>query len=165
MYRVLGASGGDNKRSHGGVCRIVESAKQVEETAPHGYQIQLWITSSAAMTSPHDINDGKLKPGIYRIQNLRSEKYLDIHIHSREVCCRAERELQKGRGLVRLQSPPTICCLHISDNRQWEIMPLGIGYAIKMVNFPIRFDRLSTIRRSMLRRRRLGRTGTTGPVL
>ena len=46
--------------------------------------------------------NGKLKPGIYKIQNIYSETYLDIELHSREVCSRLERELGQGRGLVRL---------------------------------------------------------------
>ncbi|KAF9783525.1 hypothetical protein BJ322DRAFT_1071542 [Thelephora terrestris] len=58
--------------------------------------------------------DGRLKPGIYRIQNIRSDTYLDIHQHSNEVCCRPKREIEEGRGL-------------------WEIMDLGVGYAVKMV--------------------------------
>ena len=45
---------------------------------------------------------GKLKPGIYKIQNLYSQTYLDIHEHSREVCCRPAKNLGQGKGLVRL---------------------------------------------------------------
>jgi len=44
----------------------------------------------------------KPKPGIYKIQNLFSETYLDIHRHSKQVCCRPFRDLEDGRGLVRL---------------------------------------------------------------
>lgn len=44
--------------------------------------------------------DGKLKPGIYKIQNLFSQTYMDIHEHSREVCCRPVTDLGEGRGLV-----------------------------------------------------------------
>ena len=49
--------------------------------------------------------DGKLKTGIYKIQNIRSDTYLDIHQHSNEVCCRPARELDEGRGLVRPYLP------------------------------------------------------------
>ena len=45
--------------------------------------------------------DGKLKPGIYKIQNLYSQTYMEIHEHSREVCCRPAASLEEGRGLVR----------------------------------------------------------------
>ena len=45
--------------------------------------------------------DGKLKPGIYKIQNLYAQTYVDIHEHSRDACCRLTASLGEGRGLVR----------------------------------------------------------------
>lgn len=45
--------------------------------------------------------DGKLKPGIYRIQNLYARTYLDVQKHSKEVCCRPVEKLEKRDGLVR----------------------------------------------------------------
>ena len=48
------------------------------------------------------LEDGKLKPGVYKIQNLHSGKYLDIHEHSNAVCCRPAPDLTDGKGLVRL---------------------------------------------------------------
>jgi len=63
----------------------------------------------------HSLFQGeKLKTGIYKIQNIRSDTYLDIHQHSNEVCCRPARELDEGRGL-------------------WEITNLGVGYAVRMI--------------------------------
>ena len=50
--------------------------------------------------------DGKLKPGIYKIQNVYSRTYLDTHEHSREVCCRPAKDLEQGKGLV---------CLYLSS--------------------------------------------------
>ena len=46
--------------------------------------------------------DGKLKPGIYKIQNVVAETYLDIDNNAVQVCCRPAQDLQEGRGLVRL---------------------------------------------------------------
>ena len=46
------------------------------------------------------LKDGKLKPGIYKIQNIKSETYLDIEIHSRKVCGRPAKDIGEGRGLV-----------------------------------------------------------------
>ena len=46
--------------------------------------------------------DGKLKPGVYKIQSLYSQTYLDIHERSREMCCRPAQNLEEGRGLVRV---------------------------------------------------------------
>jgi len=57
-------------------------------------------------------NDGKLKPGIYKIQNLYFETYLDIHRHSKELCCRPVKDLEDGRGLVSLYLTSV---LHASD--------------------------------------------------
>ncbi|KAF9649748.1 hypothetical protein BDM02DRAFT_1745439 [Thelephora ganbajun] len=45
--------------------------------------------------------DGKLKPGIYKIQNIQTETYLDIEVHTRRVCCRPVKDIGEGRGLVR----------------------------------------------------------------
>jgi len=53
--------------------------------------------------------DGKLKPGLYKIQNLLSKTYLDIHEHSMEVCCRPASALEKNDGVVR-----TPCCFTFS---------------------------------------------------
>jgi len=42
--------------------------------------------------------DGELKPGIYKIQNIYTDTFLDIHVHSREACCRPLKDLGEGRG-------------------------------------------------------------------
>jgi len=63
---------------------------------------------------PSIFENGKLRPGIYKIQNLHSQTYLDIHEHSRETCCRPAQNLEEGRGL-------------------WKIMPLEAGYSIQRV--------------------------------
>jgi len=78
------------------------------------------MTFNSTDSSPSIFKDGKPKPGIYKIQNLRSGTYLDIHQHSNEVCCRPAKDLEEGRGL-------------------WEIISLGVGYAVKMVEQPDRF--------------------------
>ena len=43
----------------------------------------------------------KPKPGVYKIQNIHSETYLDVEIRSRGLCCRPSKDLDEGRGLVR----------------------------------------------------------------
>ncbi|KAF9777279.1 hypothetical protein BJ322DRAFT_1025852 [Thelephora terrestris] len=40
---------------------------------------------------------GKLKPGIYKIQNIVGETYLDIREHNKELCCRPDFVLG-GKG-------------------------------------------------------------------
>jgi hypothetical protein len=53
-------------------------------------------------TDPNSIFEGgKLKSGIYKIQNIQSETYLDVMVHTREACCRPAGDLGEGKGLVR----------------------------------------------------------------
>ena len=56
---------------------------------------------------------GRLRPGIYKIQNLYHPNYLDIQEHSRQLFCRPARDLEDGKGLVRRYLPPVI---RVSDN-------------------------------------------------
>ena len=58
--------------------------------------------------------DGKLKPGIYKIQNLCGEAYVDIHESSaREMHLRPAQDLREGRGLVRLDYSPMACVFRL----------------------------------------------------
>ena len=41
-----------------------------------------------------------MKPGIYKIQNLCTEGYVDVRELRIELCCRPARDLEEGRGLV-----------------------------------------------------------------
>ena len=59
------------------------------------------MTTSSTENTVSIFKDGKLKPGIYKIQNLHAQTYMDIHEHSRDVCCRPATALGEGRGLVR----------------------------------------------------------------
>ena len=60
------------------------------------------LTMSTMSLSPSSIlEDGPLKPGIYKIQNIHNETFLDIEIRSRDVCCRPATDLEEGRGIVR----------------------------------------------------------------
>ena len=43
--------------------------------------------------------DGKLRPGVYKIQNIVGQTYVDIREHARELCCRPATVLE-GKGLV-----------------------------------------------------------------
>ena len=53
--------------------------------------------------------NGILKPGVHRFQNVYTEGYLNIHLHSMEVCCRHANDLGVGRVLVSLSFSPVIC--------------------------------------------------------
>ena len=83
--------------------------------------------------------NGKLKPGIYKIQNIYAETYLDIEVHSRELRCRSANDLREGMGLVR---PHPLLRL-VSDHWKWEIKPFGAGYTIQRVSVPIPFATIS----------------------
>ena len=58
------------------------------------------MTPNSTGESLSIFKDGKLKPGIYKIQNIQTENYVDIEVHSRELCCRPAKDLGEGRGLV-----------------------------------------------------------------
>ena len=58
---------------------------------------------------------GKLKPGIYKIQNLHNSAYLDIYEQSaREMHLRPAQDLGEGRGLVCRGSSPATCVLRLT---------------------------------------------------
>jgi len=44
--------------------------------------------------------DGNLQPGIYKVQNLASQTYLEIQEHSRGLCCRPATVLSPQDALV-----------------------------------------------------------------
>ena len=87
-------------------------------------------TRSATMTHPI-FQDGKLKPGIYKIWNISTETYADIEVQSRGVCCRPAQNLEEGNGLVRSFH---WFVAHASDDYKWEIKPLGTGYSVRRVS-------------------------------
>lgn len=75
--------------------------------------------------------DGKLKPGIYKIKNVLTQTFVDIEEHSRRACSRPSKDLEEGNGLVGLIPLPLI---RVSDDHKWEIKPLLAGYTVKRVN-------------------------------
>jgi len=104
------------------------------------------------LTSANDFasifKDGKLKPGIYMIQNVVSQTYVDMREHSRELCCRPDTRLE-GKGLVG-------SCPHLTHNRihghlQWEILPSGPGYTIRRVRIEPSFTLSCTERGDVAR--------------
>jgi len=52
--------------------------------------------------------DGELKPGIYQIQSLYNQTFLDIKEHSREIYCRSVQSPREAGGLVRRYPSPII---------------------------------------------------------
>ena len=99
------------------------------------------MTFHSTNDSSSILENGKLKPGIYKIQNIQTETYLDIEVHTREVCCRPANCLGEGRGLVRQYSSLRF----VSDDLKWEIKNLGAGYSVQVVGTLMLFDEISAI--------------------
>jgi len=69
--------------------------------------LTMTFTSTSDCLSIFD-KDGKLKSGIYKIQSLYNETFVDIQELSRELCCRSGQSLGEGRGLVRWYPSPMV---------------------------------------------------------
>ena len=68
---------------------------------PHILALTLFIMQHPISAPPSILQDGKLKPGIYKIQNVYTETFLDLELNARTVCARPAHNLEEGRGLVR----------------------------------------------------------------
>ena len=100
------------------------------------------MTLKSTGDSSSIFKDGKLEPGIYKIQNLYAETYLDIELHSGDMCCRPTKDLEEGRGIVRRYLSSVV---HVSDDSKWEIKQFGPGYTVQRVSFPVLFNTISVI--------------------
>ena len=69
------------------------------------------MTSASTADPSSNFKDGKLKPGIYKIQNIFAETFLDYEVHSRELRCRPAKDLGEDKGLVRWS--PSLSKAHI----------------------------------------------------
>ena len=87
------------------------------------------------------LEGGKLKPGIYKIQNINTEAYVDVEVATRELCGRLAQNLGEGRGFVCRH----LLSLFIYDDKKWEIRSSGAGYTIQMVSAPMLSDGTSVI--------------------
>ena len=94
------------------------------------------MTQNSTSDSSSIFEDGRLKAGIYKIQNIYTETFLDIELFSRGVCCRPAKDLGEGRGLV---SQHRLMVDHASDRQKWEIKSLGDGHTVQVVSIPVWF--------------------------
>jgi len=53
------------------------------------------------MPSSSILENGKLKPGVYQIQNLAGQTYVEMQESVRQLCGRPSTALSTGDGLVR----------------------------------------------------------------
>ena len=58
------------------------------------------LALAMTMTSSSIFENERLKPGIYKLQNIHNDAYLDIEVGTRRMRCRPARDLGEGRGLV-----------------------------------------------------------------
>lgn len=81
-------------------------------------------------TGPNHVS-GPIIPGVYALQNKASETYVGLSPDESTVSCWPETELEKtGVKLVCFRSMSSI--LHELMSAQWEILPLGGGYTIRL---------------------------------
>ena len=97
--------------------------------------------SAPTSDSSSILENGKRKPGVYKIQNIQSRTYLDVEVHTMEVCCRPAINLEEGRRFV-CRCPSQWL---VSDNQKWEIKSLGAGYPVRLVSVLMLSDGTSAI--------------------
>ena len=68
--------------------------------------VPIMTLTSASDNTLSIFKDGKLKPGIYKIQNVHTETHVDVDAYTREVRCYPASDLGEGRGLVRCYPLP-----------------------------------------------------------
>jgi hypothetical protein len=77
------------------------------------------------LNSLRNSENGKSKPGVYKVQNLNSETHLDVLRHSKEVCRRPTKGFEDGGGGARTSvsestiSGSRIRRLKMGDQRVW----------------------------------------------
>lgn len=72
-------------------------------------------------TSSSILQDGRIRPGTYKIKNIVSQTYVDIKDHVREICGRPSSVLEKSRGQVsfQLSSQHWLQCLTTTSGRSY----------------------------------------------
>ena len=58
------------------------------------------MTLSSDEDSVSIFKDAKLRPGIYKIQNIVSKTYVEIREYPKELCCRPSGTSLEGKGRV-----------------------------------------------------------------
>ena len=74
------------------------------------------------------LDGGRIKPGIYKIQNIQSQTYLEIRESAKELCCRPAAALEDGKGLVS-SHPPGFLLRLMTFSGKFFLPGLDIPYA------------------------------------
>ena len=109
MIGGVGARGGahDQSNRRGDVTATLEHAcTRRWRLSPPSNPCPRTMTLTSADESVSIFQDGKLRPGIYKIQNVAGQTYVDIHDRTHELCCRPATILEE-KGLVS-SSPPFV---------------------------------------------------------
>jgi hypothetical protein len=75
--------------------------------------------------------NGNLKPGKYKVQNLKGQTFLEILEHSKGLCCRPDTVLRPEDAVVT--STHYWPSDRVPNVSQWEFQASGSGYNIKKV--------------------------------
>jgi len=96
------------------------------------------LTSTGGYTSI--FKDGKLKPGVYKIQNIAGQTY--VGEHTRELCCRPATLLE-GNGLVgslpRLAHIVVIVVVFSGKSTLWVLDIAYIRCSLDRVSIRLRY--------------------------
>jgi hypothetical protein len=84
------------------------AAHVVDARDSHGVALVLTMTLTSTDNSTSIFEDGRLKPGTYKVQNIYARTYLDVVEHSRRMCCRPAQDLEEGGGIVRRYHVPVV---------------------------------------------------------
>jgi len=78
------------------------------------------------MFSSSILENGKLKPGVYKIQNLAGQTYVEMQESTKELCGRPATALSTGEGLVRFSARVFESRLSCSNLRCCDARPDGL---------------------------------------
>ncbi|KAF9777282.1 hypothetical protein BJ322DRAFT_1188119 [Thelephora terrestris] len=98
------------------------------------------MTLTAEKDSPSMFEDGKLKPGIYKIQNIVGQNVRDIRDHSQELCCRPPLLLKDkgcGKSSLRVRDTPFAGSSQASLINSASLSGLGNESIISVGTFPV----------------------------
>jgi len=127
------------------IANLSELSESVAKPIKGGRCCSRWVQASHSsrtavmlVPTPDDpmsiFKDGSLKPGVYKVQNLGCQTYLEVQEHSRGLCCRPATVLSPEDALVISSHHALVLeCLIFLNASQWEFQPLGSGYKIKKV--------------------------------